>query len=812
MLATCGHWTKHCRKVIRPALGDTFQCEPKPFLSPRTTYPQVRVTFTLFPMEALPPAEAHVQLRPPLMHRAAVLMETDATCAQRPLPGTEHLIQDEPLDHAAAQAKQAHQCDTLHSLQPESESKPPEEVVETCAPAAEPYIVHGTLSSESVSPEVFSAEPVKPEAPATTTQPQIEGTVITGSKRQEQSSTDAAQSSCREREVLPGASEEPSAASRDTSQLLEGDCTAAHAQTQELPQVEEGTGFIAATSIDSPQAPTTSGPYAQSSNAMVLTQKPESLIVTLKWRTVQAPPAEQGGASPASDASVDMAVTPPSEKRTQTEEMQTAAPTRPLTPQRTNANQENFAPMRYGRERNARRAATKRFREPPTPKKAPSPQALEAERAVAPPQPKTEVKQAKRKASEQKEPAQKRRKGSEARSKPGSRRATLESVAMGQLLSLARQEPEPGQQRPKRDQESDESFADQVCEVLRVQSKARRADMGKRQALRILDLLELGTYPNDVEALFLTTEEATAKVAQGQFIKHIIVTTGQQRLPLQTVDQFLNEYYDEDALVWIQDPEVKPTKKAPITRQVKISQIKERFAAEPTNKPWNLLELATHCDDGLRPTFLSNEDCRLLTKLKIPESHAGAEARRRTYLPGYKEVEKWALVAEAGALTEPHQDSHGYSTFITVNTGLVGFGWLSDPSKAERDAWRRSPSTFRGGRWRYIVLKPGQTVYFPAGTVHFVFRLPAAGNTLAFGGHILRCSNIVHWVKTLIEERDQKEVTNEDLTNSAPGYLARVEKFVNQAKINGTMDKWGGEESIGEFLRLKTEFLSRKQK
>ncbi|KAF2170993.1 hypothetical protein M409DRAFT_63989 [Zasmidium cellare ATCC 36951] len=336
--------------------------------------------------------------------------------------------------------------------------------------------------------------------------------------------------------------------------------------------------------------------------------------------------------------------------------------------------------------------------------------------------------------------------------------------------------------------------------------------MGKRQAVRILELLELGAYPSEEEALFLTTEEATAEVAQGQFTKRIIVTTDQQRVPLQTVDQFLGEYYDEDALVWIQDPEVRPTKKAPITRQVKISQVKERFAAEPTNKPWNLLELATHCDDGLRPMFLNNEDCRLLTKLKIPESHAGPEARRRTYLPGYKEVEKWALVAEAGALTEPHQDSHGYSTFITVNMGLVGFGWLSNPTKADRDAWRRNPSNFRGGQWRYIVLKPGQTVYFPAGTVHFVFRLAAAGNTLAFGGHILRCSNIVHWVRTLLEERDQKEVTNEDLTDSAPGYLARVEKFVNQAKVNGTAEKWGGEESIEEFLRLKKEFLSRRQK
>lgn len=114
-----------------------------------------------------------------------------------------------------------------------------------------------------------------------------------------------------------------------------------------------------------------------------------------------------------------------------------------------------------------------------------------------------------------------------------------------------------------------------------------------------------------------------------------------------------------------------------------------------------------------------------------------------------------------------------------------------------------------GDRFRYVVVKPGQTVYFPAGTVHFVFRLPSAGPTLAFGGHVLRCSNIVHWVKTLLEEQANPQVTNEDLTTSAPGYLDRVEKFVKQAKANGSVDKWGGTEAVAEFLRLKAKFMSK---
>lgn len=146
---------------------------------------------------------------------------------------------------------------------------------------------------------------------------------------------------------------------------------------------------------------------------------------------------------------------------------------------------------------------------------------------------------------------------------------------------------------------------------------------------------------------------------------------------------------------------------------------------------------------------------------------------------------------------------------ITVNQGTIGFGWLSNPTEEQRAAWRKDPLKFINGEWRYVVLRPGQTVYFPTGTVHFVFRHPGEGDTLAFGGHVLRCSQIVRWVRTLLEERETRsQITNEDLSVSAPEYLKRVEKFVLQARKTGQVEKWGGEEAIAEFLKLKAEFLA----
>ncbi|KAK3713930.1 hypothetical protein LTR37_008180 [Vermiconidia calcicola] len=355
------------------------------------------------------------------------------------------------------------------------------------------------------------------------------------------------------------------------------------------------------------------------------------------------------------------------------------------------------------------------------------------------------------------------------------------------------------------DTTADQQFVDQVKAVLSKQSKWQKLSVARRQAGRILQLLELAEAPTPTEALFLSGNEAARYLQTTRFFPGPIITKDQQPSPLQTTTQFLDEFYDDEAKVSIQDPSALQSRNNSV-REVTIKQLKERFAKGEPKVPWNCLELATHEEDGLRPAFLSNEDCRLLTKLKHPSNDD--QASRRGYEPGWKEVEKWALIAQGGALTEPHQDSHGYNTYITVNQGIMGFGWLARPTVAERKEWLKNPSNFKGGRWRYAVLRPGHTVYFPSGTVHFVFRLRSAGDTLAFGGHVLRCSQIVNWVKTMRDEKRARAITNEEITVSAPAYLERVERFVKQARRMGQAGKWGGQDAITEFLRVKEKFMS----
>ena len=486
----------------------------------------------------------------------------------------------------------------------------------------------------------------------------------------------------------------------------------------------------------------------------------------------------------------------------------------------TVVNKENVAPVSFSRDRNPRRDATKKYSELSKMQfaelgcldRSDSPQ-VQIKSSTMP-------KRKRASMSDNRMPPEKRRRlsyQSSMTSTPHRRRSldstspdeTIQALRQHAIRSLVLDPVKNSLRRPVHDVNGDAAYVVEMRAILRGQSTAKSSDVGKRQAKRILGLLKIARPPTEAEALFLTEAEAATLVTPNNFWNNIIVTEGQQLLPLQTIEQFFDEYYNDEAKVWIQDPSSRLSRDQPSVRQVTISQVKKRFAGDsPISKPWNLLELATHYDDGLRPPFLNNEDCRLLTKLKIPGSTS--EARRRSYLPGYKEVEKWALLAQAGALTEPHQDSHGYSTFITVNVGRIGFGWLSFPTDEDRAAWIASPHTYTGTKWRFIVLRPGQTVYFPAGTVHFVFRLPSAGDSLAFGGHVLRCSTLVQWAKTLLEEKRNPAITNEDFTESVPGYLNRVETFVKQALKSGderACHKWGGREAIEEFLRLQKQFL-----
>ena len=108
---------------------------------------------------------------------------------------------------------------------------------------------------------------------------------------------------------------------------------------------------------------------------------------------------------------------------------------------------------------------------------------------------------------------------------------------------------------------------------------------------------------------------------------------------------------------------------------------------------------------------LIGENCQLLSRIRDEVLRGDTVDRTvasREDWNQWKDVEHWVLLAQAGALTLRHQDSHGFSTWITVQKGRVGVGWMSRPTDQELRAWMADPVSSTEGKLRYVVLGPGQ--------------------------------------------------------------------------------------------------------
>ncbi|KAH6983714.1 hypothetical protein EDB80DRAFT_691559 [Ilyonectria destructans] len=238
-----------------------------------------------------------------------------------------------------------------------------------------------------------------------------------------------------------------------------------------------------------------------------------------------------------------------------------------------------------------------------------------------------------------------------------------------------------------------------------------------------------------------------------------------------------------DRTVSIQVPSRSSLKESFETKT--ILEVRNRFLSQrPTNDPWNLLNLQSPLCSTL-PSFLEGENCQLL--LRVRDAVLMGSSAQRIAASGedwntWRNVTEWTLLSEGGHHTEPHMDSDGYSTWITAQEGDIGFGWMSHPSQQEEDAWISDPRSCTGGEWRYAILSPGQMVFFPSGTIHFIFRTRGV-QTLALGGHIRQWSSIERCLKVIVAQIKNPEVTNKDMASSAPKLLHVVKGLVaNRAR------------------------------
>ncbi|KAI6768567.1 hypothetical protein HG531_010756 [Fusarium graminearum] len=311
-----------------------------------------------------------------------------------------------------------------------------------------------------------------------------------------------------------------------------------------------------------------------------------------------------------------------------------------------------------------------------------------------------------------------------------------------------------------------------------------------------------------IEIHLLSSEEAQRRVETGSSDIPIIVDGDQSFLwdpSPRVIQQLFNNGWivNLDRQVSVQIPSL-PTTGASCELK-SLREVKTRFLKNiPHDEPWNLLNLSNPLPPSVLPRFLAGPNCQLIQRVRewlVNYDSAERESLDLRKMKKWHAVTEWALLSEGGHNTGSHMDSHGMGTWITVQEGRIGFGYISPDRNFNWAAWRNDHS-YHGHRARYVVLKAGQTVYFPPGTIHFVFR-SRKEQTFAIGGHVLQWSNILRFLHVLKEQETDDTVTNEDVTTASGAFWRDPIMGLVQERIKeGAVEMLGGLEVANRIMDI----------
>lgn len=218
-----------------------------------------------------------------------------------------------------------------------------------------------------------------------------------------------------------------------------------------------------------------------------------------------------------------------------------------------------------------------------------------------------------------------------------------------------------------------------------------------------------------------------------------------------------------------------------------VARLRKHFleAERESFHPWNVPDIPNPRPESCLPHFVQSINCNLLRDVVrraldatvdeicpeiCPNAHGdrlgcsndGHKLTRKEYHRLMECWEHWqgtAMLADPGAITTSHWDSWGMGTWISCHEGQIGIVWRSHPSEQEVNyyLWDRAKAHTMGISI-YKVLRPGDAVYMPPGTIHTVFRRPCGNQTLGFAGHVVRRSCLAEWIRVF--DRETANVEN----------------------------------------------------
>ncbi|KAK4505158.1 hypothetical protein PRZ48_003121 [Zasmidium cellare] len=262
---------------------------------------------------------------------------------------------------------------------------------------------------------------------------------------------------------------------------------------------------------------------------------------------------------------------------------------------------------------------------------------------------------------------------------------------------------------------------------------------------------------------------------------------------------------------------------------VSLPQLRAHFltpSADSRVHPWNLPDINNPRLEQCKPHFVQSLNCNLvrdvLRRSLDPLAHevcpeickyaykdrlgCSKKAHKLTHREHHKlreESDLWLgtmMLADPGAITTSHVDAFGMGTWISCHQGLIGLVWRSHPTDAELRTHISDPTGAKSvlmGTSIYKVLRPGEAVYMPPGTIHTVFRKPSGNPTLAFAGHMLRRSAMAQWLHTFNEQAlrradtwDQNGTAHEHIVPVLVRAARDVLGHEDQADLFGGIENW----------------------
>lgn len=342
--------------------------------------------------------------------------------------------------------------------------------------------------------------------------------------------------------------------------------------------------------------------------------------------------------------------------------------------------------------------------------------------------------------------------------------------------------PLPG--RRQGDQVRDDAYRGQVLRELEAKIMQQKLIPGTQGAqtdkivYKILLRSEPPTTGGDsepIEARFLTGDEARSAVESGS-LDIPIFTRGQQEFQWGKSDRPIAKLFRRMASHGFVHVQMPSRSTALDTAAVlSLSDVQERFLeARYRDDPWAVLDLPSPLPNRLLPTFLWGDNCQLLQDVRDAGSTVSVTEPPSPTWHEWVDLRERFLLMEGGYNIAPRMEIHGFSTWITVQEGELGFGWMTHPTPEERWAFI-ADNLGAAGCWRYVVLRPGDTVFIPPGTAHFVFRTRYK-QTLVVTGPIMQWSTGTwkHW-KNVTEDRLRSGIMPmDDVRSNVPRFATVV--------------------------------------